>query len=64
VGGVQGSVSVVGDSNDRIFEMFWLRWCGCLISFLAVFFTVNIVYGLRKYDRKELQNLRYVYRSY
>jgi hypothetical protein len=36
-----------------------LRWCGYIIYFCIIFFSGNIVYGLRKYDRKDLRNLRY-----
>jgi hypothetical protein len=45
-------------------EMFSLRWCGCVIYFSIIFFNLSIVYGLRKYERKDLRSLRYVYPGY
>jgi hypothetical protein len=52
---------VVVSNAWMLLEMFSLRWCCYISSFLVICLRLNVVYGLHKYDRKDLHNLRYVH---
>ncbi|PNF23714.1 ER degradation-enhancing alpha-mannosidase-like protein 2 [Cryptotermes secundus] len=38
--------------------MFFLRWFGYVINFSIIFLNLSVVYGVRKYERKDLLSLR------